>query len=669
MKMKKTVIFLLICCVLMSISASAADDLLVNGELAGKGAPDGWAVMSYLPDHYTVTAEDGTVTLTSSDSNDLRLFQTVEVEENTNYVFSAEVSAQGVVGGRGATLSIDNFSIDGCYIYSKSILGSSDWVKTELVFRTGEGQTRINPSLRLGGYSEMSKGSVLFRSVRLERAEDGVPAVSLQGERNSSYADPGQEELSQARKIQLKSYLHLFIVVALFSAVVMLFGVYRNRETLGGLTVSDNNRRRFFILAVMAGFILRTILASAWGGHDSDMSCWKGWGSYIAENGPATFYTAAGHEWYDYPPAYMLVLGLIAKTLNILSIGTGTAAATFAYMLPAYAADIASAVLIMRIAKKKGFSNGWQLLLGCICIFDPAIVMLSGAWGQIDSILTFFLLACFVQLTEGRRIAAGALYGLAIMIKWQALIYGPVLAAAYLLHIRSKKDVLATAGGVAAALGVIALFSLPFKGDQNVFWIVNKFFSATGGYDYASVEAYNFLALCGGNWTRAGNTLLFGISYKAFGTAAILLAVTASLLMQWREVRPILLHRSPEGSDDHCLFAASAFCMFAIFTFGHYMHERYVFPVILLLIAAFVYTGEHRYLLCSLALSAVLFLNEMTAMYVISALASSVVRGSAEHAAVVRVCSFAETALFVYYLNLVIKRIFGDNGKEERACA
>ena len=69
-------------------------------------------------------------------------------------------------------------------------------------------------------------------------------------------------------------------------------------------------------MAVLVGLALRSLLSAFWGGHDTDMRCWIGWGNYIAQNGPATFYTAPGHDWYDYPPGYMLALGLISRTLD-----------------------------------------------------------------------------------------------------------------------------------------------------------------------------------------------------------------------------------------------------------------------------------------------------------------------------------------------------------------
>ncbi len=659
---------MLIAALLLTVPVRAEDALLQNGELAGEDVPEGWTVVSYNSDGWSVSLEDGAVVLASSGANDLRLCQTVCVEENTAYVFAAEISASNVMGGRGASLSIDNYGIDGCYIYGKNILGSVDWTAVQLIFRTGEGQTEIRPALRLGGYSEMSSGTVRFRNVSLKKTSDGSAAVPLTGGNGGSYAS-GPEEMTEARRIQLRSFLHLFIVLAAAAAVALIFGVYRNRERIGQREITEDRRRKYFLLAVLAGLMLRSLLSSAWGGHDTDMGCWMGWGSYIARSGTASFYTAPGHDWYDYPPAYMLVLGVLTKLLDALAVPAFSHARVFAYMLPAYIADICTALLLMRCARKRGFSGSWQLLLGCLALFDPAVVMLSGAWGQIDSILTLFLLLSFCELLEGRRAAAGALYGLAVMVKWQALIFGPVLCCAYLLRIRSRRDLLETAAAVAAALGVILVLSLPFKGEQGLFWFVGRFLNAAGGYDYASVEAYNFQALCGGNWKSAAAPLLPGISCRAFGTASIILAVALAMLLQFRAAGPWLGRRKPHAEDGWALWLSASLCMYMIFTFAQFMHERYVFPVIFLLMMAFVFTREPKWLLCSMLLSVTTFLNEMTAMYVISEAASSVVRGGTEHNTVVAVCSFLEVVSFGYFAFLCGRIPFHTAGKGGQADA
>ena len=63
---------------------------------------------------------------------------------------------------------------------------------------------------------------------------------------------------------------------------------------------------------------------------------------------------------------------------------------------------------------------------------------------------------------------------------------------------------------------------------------------------------------------------------------------------------------------------------------------------------------------CSLLLSAVLFLNEITAMYVVSNLAMSVVRSTREHQAVVRICSAAEVVSFFLFVKWSVDHLFSD---------
>lgn len=668
MKGKTTVV--LIAALLLALwlplpGAAAQQPELENGSLTEtvNGVPAGWWVLSYYPDGYSVETQEGTAVLSSLEINDLRLCQTVEVEPETAYVFTAEIATERVSGGRGATLSVDNYSVDGTCLYSQSVYGDSDWQTVTLAFQTNPGQEAVILALRLGGYSEDSSGTASFRNVsfRLATAQDGA-VLPLEEWGSQPQSNDTDGELSEAREIFLRSVFDIFLCLTVLAAAVLLFGVYRNRDRLGDRPMDGRQRRQTFLLMILAGLILRSILCSAWGGHDTDMSCWKGWGSYIASNGTADFYTAPGHEWYDYPPGYMLVLGFLVKVMNLLGISLSSDAGTFAFMLPAYAADVLCAWLLMGLAGKRGLRDGWQLLLAGLVIFNPAGVVLSGAWGQIDSVLTLFLLLTFLQLLRGRRIAAGALYGAAIMIKWQALMFGPVLAAAYLLSVRSWRDLIRTAGGVAAAVCVIFLVSLPFQGSQGPFWIVQRLWNAASGYDYASVEAYNFQALCGGNWTPAGTELLWGITYRDLGTVAIVAAVILSIGMLWFAFRwngraDAALERGQastagffsDWSRRGALFLSAAFCLYMIYTFGHYMHERYVFPVIFLLLFAFVCYGDRRLLACSILLSLVAFLNEMCAMYVVSDLAMDVVRSGTEHQNMVRLCAVMETASFLYF--------------------
>lgn len=655
--------FLLFICAVLQGAAFADGSLLMNADFSAPELPDGWDIVAYEAENYSVYTQNGALVIASAAENDVRLCQMVKVEPDTVYRLSAEISAEGIHGGRGVCLSVDNYTLDGTYAVSAGRTGSFDWTRETLIVRTGAKQSYINFTLRLGFYSETSAGTARFRAAQLVRTNDPeeiASAVSLDQTAQQTVISAGESD--EARAIRLRSYLHLFIVCAIVLACVLLWGFYRNRERFCSLSSDRKTVNRCFLLVVLTGAVFRLMLSLLFGGHDYDMNCWQAWGRDIVQNGTAQFYTAPGHEWYDYPPGYMLVLAGVTWLLDVFHIPAGSGTAVFAYMLPAYAADVGIAVLLMRFARKRGFSESAGLFLGTLAVFNPAAVILSGAWGQIDSVLTLLLLLSFSELIEGRRISAGAIYGLAIMTKWQALIYGPVLAAEYILSIRNKDDVLRIVGGVIAALLVILAVSLPFRGNQSFFWVVGRFLNSAGGYDYASVEAYNFLALCGGNWQSAELPLIPGtLSYKAFGTAAIVLAVALSIAMQVvsrrREVGETLCAR-PER-----LLIPAAFCMFMIFTFGHYMHERYVFPVMALLTAAYIATRDKRLLASSMLLSVVLSLNEATAMYVVSNAAASAVRGTQQHQIVIGVCSLFEVLTFFYTAKVCLERGFGQKDR------
>lgn len=171
----------------------------------------------------------------------------------------------------------------------------------------------------------------------------------------------------------------------------------------------------------------------------------------------------------------MLVLAAVTWLLDLFRIPSGSAAAVFAYMLPAYAADVGIAILLMRFARKRGFSESACLYLGGLAVFNPAAVILSGAWGQIDSILTLLLLLSFSELFEGRRISAGAIYGLAIMTKWRRLSMAPCLRRSISFPSGKRRCSGAWPAGVAAAILVIFAVSLPFRGNQGFFWVVDGF--------------------------------------------------------------------------------------------------------------------------------------------------------------------------------------------------
>ena len=394
------------------------------------GLPEGWYVSSYENQYEAYGDGSGVVTLRSDVADDLRLCRKVKVEEGSLYVLTGEIATEDVAEGRGASLSIDNYGLDRSCVYTAGLQGDNDFVEERLYFETKPGQTEVILALRLGGYSEASRGTVRFRNVSLRSgAADEGRYQLLEAWGGSD--DDGDDAFRDEE--HYKSFFAVIVWAAVLSGVLLLFGVYRNRRLLTGKTLPDKAYWSGFAFIVVVGLLLRLVLCALFRGHDSDMGCFIAWGQDIARNGTRSFYWAAGHDWYDYPPGYMLFLGGYSAVLNLFRVDTGSVLGIFLYMLPAVAADLGLSLLLMGYARKQRINNSGALILGGLVFLNPALLFLTGAWGQIDSILTLWLTISFLLLLDRKpgaldrnRILSGAVFGLAVMTKWQALMFGPV---------------------------------------------------------------------------------------------------------------------------------------------------------------------------------------------------------------------------------------------------
>ena len=636
--------------------------------------PDGWYVNSYEDQYQVYGDESGVVTLHSDIADDLRLCKKVTVQEGSLYVLTGYIATEGVANGRGASLSIDNYSLDKSCVYTQGLQGDNDYTETKLYFETKPGQTEIILALRLGGYSEASSGTVRFKDVSLRSGTADEGRYQLLEAWGGSSNDDDDDAFRDEE--HYKSFFAVIVWAAVLSGVLLIFGIYRNRKLLTGRTLPEKGYWGGFAFIVVVGLLLRLILCALYRGHDSDMGCFIGWGQDIARNGTQQFYWAAGHDWYDYPPGYMLFLGGYSAVLNLFRVDTGTVLGIFLYMLPAIAADLFLSLLLMSFARKQRINNAGALILGGLVFLNPALLFLTGAWGQIDSILTLWLVVSFLLLLDPKpgtvdrnRVLSGAVFGLAVMTKWQALMFGPVYAMAHLFLVRwgekeAGKDLRDTVLSALAAFAVILLISLPFKGDQGLFWFVDRFMTASAHYDYATVEAYNYFAFCGANWKRAGEYILPNVlTFKQFGTVAILLAILCGFLTILRRRQAQKRLDSTLSEDKGFLFLAASLTMALIFTFGHYMHERYVVPILVMLLFAYAFYKDRRLLLIALLFTVTTFLNEMMAQYVVSNAAISIVRGGREHNTVLRFWSGAEVLVCLSFGFVVVDMLHDLRGK------
>ncbi len=90
------------------------------------------------------------------------------------------------------------------------------------------------------------------------------------------------------------------------------------------------------------------------------------------------------------------------------------------------------------------------------------------------------------------------------------------------------------------------------------------------------------------NWTPQENRFLF-LSYAGWGTLFLILIVAVTVFLFYRQ------RRNPSR-----YFLCAAFLMASVFLLSVRMHERYLFPTLLLLLSAYAYKPVGGLFYCSM---------------------------------------------------------------------
>ncbi len=618
-------LYILVCvlvlsCTSFSLAENQDSELIYNGDFSFYSdnalLPAGWDFVSYIDDpeyvYYGFVPEEDEerchVLIENYESNDSRITQTIYVEPDTVYHLSCRISTTDVEGDLGATISVDNYAYDGTYCYSEPLFGSNDWQLVDLYVKSGPAQDQFTVALRLGGYSMEASGTARFSSVSVVESDESARYLDITKETGvSSYFHASEETSHSISDADTGTSLVKIILITLLTGI-LLCTLYIRVLRYGFVAVENMRFHENVLLcgASCLAIIIRLILSLVFVGHTTDINCFMAWGNAVYSNGPSQFYTSG--MFADYPPLYMLVCGGLSGLANFLHFGYGSAGYVFLFKLPATVADIICGLLIYRLSVKQNISRPFSFVLASLFLFNPATMFVSGAWGQIDSILSLGILSVLLVLPKN-RIVAGVLYGLTVLLKPQALMFGPLIALLYFLDVYDdclpKRILLAFLSALSAVV-VIFIVSLPFKGSQNYLWIVDKYASTAGSYQYASIEAFNFPALVGGNW-KPVDSLFLGISFKTWGIVSIALSIVFSFFVL---IRGYKNHKSAP-------YIASSMLIAMIFSFGHYMHERYLFPVLLLLLVGYIYERDRRLLLIFIFYTVCISFNAYSAMYIV----------------------------------------------------
>jgi Gpi18-like mannosyltransferase/predicted membrane-bound dolichyl-phosphate-mannose-protein mannosyltransferase len=317
------------------------------------------------------------------------------------------------------------------------------------------------------------------------------------------------------------------------------------------------------MLAVLVSLtLIKCALLGVFPGVAVDVNTYQAWASKLTLLGARHAYEPG--YFLDYPPGYLYVLwaiGSIARHLNL----AGEGLRLLVESPPLVADALIGALLFARIRERGDRAAAFGGML--VFALNPGLLFDTVVWGQSDSVPTLLMLLALLAALDGRYASCWALGAAAALIKPQGLILMPLLAWWTLLEAPARQWLKSAAAALALALLAIA----PFQLGHQPGWIFSLYRSTASYYHETSVNAFNVMALVGGLREPDAGTLL-GVSYFAWGlTLAAGWYVFAAALL-WRE-------RSARS-----LFLAAAMVFFGSFMLLPRMHERYLYPVLVLLI-------------------------------------------------------------------------------------
>ncbi|MCK5057484.1 MAG: hypothetical protein KAT34_12550 [Candidatus Aminicenantes bacterium] len=539
------------------------------------------------------------VTIENVKANDGKFVQPVKVKPDTLYKFSCMVKAE-VAGQPGKGANITVLGITKTSLDVKDTAGK--WKKIVLYGRSGPSQKEITVTARLGGYGAVSKGKASFDDFRVEEVTDvpaGTKPVRLYHIRPVHRRLPGMPVIHAFMVFSPLLFLLFFLLTYYF--------IFNNREDELADAKLKHLELAFFIILTGA-FALRLLLAPVIDGFYTDVNTFKAWAGMAAHRGLAGFYSGEMHV--DYPPGYIYILYLVGLLKKLFSLSFESKSFLMMIKMPAMIADMLTALIIYKLTvsalpgvKKPvpGHVGGGEkkrngiLIASVLSLFyalNPAVILNSTVWGQVDSFFTLFILLALLLLYKNKFEAAAVIFVIAALLKPQALIFAPVGIYAF-IKTRSLKVFLRS---FLLMIATFVVLVLPFAVKHPPLWVFDLYKRTLSSYPFASLNAFNLFALNGGNYAKETD-IFFIFSYQVWGYIFIAAIVVFSGFLFFK------------SKDKSRVFFIALFIIAAVFILTSKMHERYLFPVLCLSLVSYIYTRDKRLLFIFAGFTLTHFIN------------------------------------------------------------
>lgn len=328
-----------------------------------------------------------------------------------------------------------------------------------------------------------------------------------------------------------------------------------------------------FLLILIFVVVIRFALAF-FPGMLIDMNNWLAWSNTLVVEGITKFYHLP--IWTDYTPGFLYYLWAAGSVFKVL----GGSLTEFWVKVPIILADLCAGYLIYSVLRKKSEKLG---IIGFLAlVFHPGLLFSDSIFGQTDGLLAFFvLLAAYFIAEKKNLVMAWIAWGIAILIKPQAISVFPIFILYCLKNFPTKRVIY---GLIAGFITVIAI-GYPFFHSNPIFGLPELMIKMNRESTFTSFMAFNFWAWIPGMFIQDSTTFL-GLSYYRWG------------MLAWAVAVILIAIRYLKGESSKISFyQAAGLSSMAFFLFMTRLHERYILYAFPLLLLAALFAKSKTWLL------------------------------------------------------------------------
>ncbi len=350
-----------------------------------------------------------------------------------------------------------------------------------------------------------------------------------------------------------------------------------------------------FIYVLMSAFLVRFLFLLTTNGMVDQMVAYGELALLMGKEGISSAYSGS----LILPSGMLYILYIIGLFTEALGITAGSAGMAMLIRIPNVIADIVTCYLIFMMLSKHYNYKISAVFAGTYALL-PAIFTATTTWGMSVSIPIACMLGMFIFLFNKNFIGFNALFTLALIFSYSAIILLPLVIALDIYYcVINKKYILPVCITVLVSFAVFYAVGVPFaieamngtNPSAGVFLVFTKMFDSIGANNLISHNAFNFYAIFG-----LGNTLS---STGVKICVAVTMVIFASLAFY-------MFYQS-NNYIDSIFLAAMSFIVWAVFGIGS-QTEYMVIGISLLFVYATLKT-ERRLFIAMGILAIASFIN------------------------------------------------------------